>query len=60
MIKDGKKLKNIYLLKMATALGKMLLVLRCSYIPREDVKNPQVYWLKVADLVGKIAEQLKI
>lgn len=43
MIKDGKELKNIYLLKMATALGKMLLVSRCSYIPREDVKNPQVY-----------------
>lgn len=60
MIKDGKELENIYLLKMATALGKMLLVSRCSYTPREDVKNPQVYWLKVADLVGKTAEQLKI
>lgn len=59
MIKDGKELKNIYLLKMATALGKMLLG-RCSHAPRAHVKNPQVYWLKVTDLVGKIVVQLKI
>lgn len=60
MIKGGKELENIYLLKMATALGKMFLVWRCSYAPRADVKNPQVYWLKVTDLFGKIADQLKI
>lgn len=60
MIKDGKELENIYLLKMATALGKMLLVWRCSHAPRADVKNPQVYWLKVTDLFGEIVDQLKI